>query len=61
MFLGIDIVLPSKKEQDLIEYTVTQKTHEIDMIIDAAEREIRILEEFKSIIISQAVTGKMKI
>ena len=61
MFLGIDIILPSKQEQDLIEYTVTQKTHEIDMIIDAAEREMKILEEFRSIIISQAVTGKMKI
>ncbi len=61
MFLCIDIVLPSRKEQDLIEYTVTRKTHEIDTIIDTAEREIKILEEFRSIIISQAVTGKMKI
>ncbi len=61
MFLSLEIALPSKEEQDRIETITIQRTGAIDTAIDAVKREIKILEEFRSIIISQAVTGKIKV
>lgn len=61
IFLSLEITFPSKEEQDRIEAVTIERTKEIDTVIDAVEREIKTLEEFCSIIISQAVTGKLKV
>lgn len=61
MFLSLEIAFPSKEEQDRIEAITIKRALELDTAIDAVEREIKALEEFCSIIISQAVTGKIKV
>lgn len=61
MFLSLEIAFPAKEEQDRIEAITIERTLEIETAIDAVKREIKALEEFCSIIISQAVTGKIKV
>jgi len=61
MFLAMELSIPSKEEQDHIESITTKRTNEIDKTVDAVEREINALDELKSVIISQAVTGKIKV
>ncbi|PSB32848.1 restriction endonuclease subunit S [Chlorogloea sp. CCALA 695] len=61
MFLSLEIAFPSKEEQDRIEAITIDRTVEIDTVINTVKREIKALEEFCSIIISQAVTGKIKV
>ena len=61
MFLAMKLSIPSKEEQDHIESITTKRTNEIDKTVDAVEREINALNELKSIMISQAVTGKIKV
>ena len=61
MFLDMEIVIPSKEEQDKIEAVTRERTGDIDKAIDAVEREIVTLEELRSVLISQAVTGKIKV
>ncbi|WP_414545297.1 hypothetical protein [Nostoc sp. CCY0012] len=61
MFLSMEITLPPKEEQDKIEIVTNDRVADIDKAINAIEREIISLEELRSIIISQAVTGKIKV
>jgi type I restriction enzyme S subunit len=61
MFLDMEIAMPLKEEQDKIEAVTTQRTDDIDKAINAVEREIGTLEELRSVLISQAVTGKIKV
>lgn len=61
MFLNMEITLPPKEEQDKIEIVTNERVADIDKAINAIEREIISLEELRSIIIWQAVTGKIKV
>lgn len=61
MFLNMEITLPPKQEQDKIEIVTNERVADIDKAINAIEREIISLEELRSIIILQAVTGKIKV
>jgi type I restriction enzyme, S subunit len=61
MFLNMEILLPPKDEQDQIEAIATDQTKEIDTAIKAIEREIEVIKELRSILISQAVTGKINV
>ena len=61
MFLAMELSVPSKEEQDHLESITTKRTNEIDKTVDAVERKINALNELKAILISQAVTGKIKI
>ncbi|MCW5319591.1 restriction endonuclease subunit S [Nostoc sp. KVJ3] len=61
MFLSMEITLPPKEEQDKIEIVTNERVADIDKAINAIEREIISLEELRSIIILQAVTGKIKV
>ena len=61
MFLSMEILFPSRKEQDQIEAITTERTGEIDTAINATDREVKAIEELRSILISQAVTGKIKV
>jgi type I restriction enzyme, S subunit len=61
MFLNMEILLPPKDEQDQIEAIATEQTKEIDTAIKAIDREIEVIKELRSILISQAVTGKINV
>jgi type I restriction enzyme S subunit len=61
MFLSMEILLPPKDEQDQIEAITIDRIREIDAAIDSIDRETSVLEELRSVLISQAVTGKMKV
>jgi type I restriction enzyme, S subunit len=61
MFLNMEILLPPKEEQDKIEFVTTQQTAEIDTAINAINHEIESIGEIRSILIAQAVTGKIKL
>jgi hypothetical protein len=57
----MEILLPPKDEQDQIEAITIDRIREIDAAIDSIDRETSVLEELRSVLISQAVTGKMKV
>ncbi|MEM9538845.1 MAG: restriction endonuclease subunit S [Cyanobacteria bacterium P01_E01_bin.42] len=61
VFLDMVISLPSKNEQDRIEKIIKKQTKMIDNVVKTIETEIEKLNELKQILISQAVTGKIKI
>jgi type I restriction enzyme S subunit len=61
MFLSMEILLPPKDEQDQIEAITIDRIREIDAAIDSIDRETSVLEELRSVLISQAVTGKVKV
>ena len=61
MFLSMEILFPPKEEQDQIEAITIDRIREIDAAIDAIDREIKTLEELRSVLISEAVTGKIKV
>lgn len=53
--------VPSIEEQNRIVKFLERKTSEIDQVIAHEQRFIRLLQEQKTILISQAVTGKIKV
>ncbi|WP_008313111.1 restriction endonuclease subunit S [Leptolyngbya sp. PCC 6406] len=61
MFLGMEILLPPKKEQDRITSVTLERTRQIDEAINSIESEITTLGDLRSILISKAVTGKIKV
>lgn len=61
VFLDMAISLPPKEEQNEIEAVIVERTGNIDRTAHTVEREISALNELRSIIISQAVTGKIKV
>jgi type I restriction enzyme, S subunit len=61
MFFDMEIGFPPRGEQDEIEKQVTASTGRIDKTVLAIDAEIEKLKELREILISQAVTGKIKI
>lgn len=61
MFFDMEIGFPSRDEQDAIEAYVTARTGEIDKAVLSVDAEIEKLKELRDVLISQAVTGKIKI
>lgn len=61
MFLDMEISIPGKEEQDQIAAVTNERTYLIDETINAVKKEIERLDEFRAILISNAVTGKIKI
>ena len=57
----ISLPVPPKSEQDLIVKAVSEIEKELAKIITLQFDEIRCLEEYKQVIVSSAVTGKIKI
>jgi type I restriction enzyme S subunit len=52
---------PSKKERDSITNFIEDEKKRIDSIISKSEREIELLQEYRTALISEAVTGKIDI
>lgn len=61
MFFAMEIGFPTKAEQDQIEAQTKDRLSLFDRSIDATQREISTLNEFKQTLIANAVTGKIKI
>ncbi len=61
VFLGLFIKLPPREEQVKIKEVVTERIKATNKVILSIEKEISSLEELKRVLISNAVTGKIKI
>jgi type I restriction enzyme S subunit len=55
------IYIPSLKEQVEIVKYINDKTGLIDSAIEKAEKEIQLVEEYRTALINEAVTGKIKV
>ncbi|WP_107666675.1 restriction endonuclease subunit S [Cyanothece sp. BG0011] len=61
VFLRLPLKIPPRKEQEKIKVVVTEKLKNIDRIINQIQQQIEKLKELKQILISNAVTGKIKV
>ena len=60
-FKNIIVILPPKPEQTAIANFLDRKTTQIDHSIALQEQEIKHLQAYKTVLIDQAVTGKIKV
>lgn len=60
-FLEIPVLLPNREEQNRIAEFLNKQTKLIGETIQKVEKSIELLQEFKSSLISNVVTGKIKI
>jgi len=61
MFFDMELSVPPRQEQDRIETVTVERTELADQAIRAVESEIEKLSELRSILISDAVTGKIRV
>jgi hypothetical protein len=54
-------VVPPKKEQDAIAFYLTRETGKVDSLIGRVEKSINLLKEYRTALISAAVTGKIDV
>lgn len=59
--LEIPVIIPSRKEQINIAEYLDKQSSSFSQVIKGIERSIELLKEFKSSLISHAVTGKIKV
>lgn len=57
----INLLLPPRKEQDEIVELLDKKCNEIEQLISATEKEITLLEELRTKIIADVVTGQIDV
>ena len=57
----LPILIPSIEEQKQIGIFLDNKISEIDVIISKTSREITLLKEYKTALISEVVTGKVDV
>ncbi len=55
------VVLPPINEQEVISAYLDKKTKQIDKQIEQEERAIELLQEFRTSLISEVVTGKIDV
>ena len=60
-FLGIQWILPPPEEQAAIVRHIDKATSEIDAAIDRARRQIELMEEYRTRLIADVVTGKIDV
>jgi restriction endonuclease S subunit len=53
--------LPPFNEQQQIVSHIQTETHRIDNIISKIEKEIELMQEYRTALISEVVTGKIKV
>ena len=58
---SVDVVMPPPKEQKAIVDFVADKTKELDKLIEKAERAITLLMEYRTALITEAVTGREEV
>ena len=57
----VEVLLPSIEEQNQIVQHITSETKRIDNTISKIEKEIELLAEYRTALISEVVTGKIKV
>jgi len=60
-FLNIEIPYPSVKEQDKIQKTILESIQKIEYETMKAKRQMKLMIEYRTAIISEVVTGKVKV
>ena len=60
-FLGIHWILPPPEEQAAVVRHIDKATSEIDAAIDRARRQIELMEEYRTRLIADVVTGKIDV
>ena len=60
-FLGIQWILPPPEEQAAIVRHIDKATSEIDAAIDRARRQIELMEEYRTRLIADVVTGRIDV
>ncbi len=55
------ILIPPLSEQEMIAQYLDEKTELIDRIIEQKQRQIELLREYKTSLVSNAVTGRVKV
>ena len=55
------VIIPPKKEQDEIVQYILTETDKVDKTISTIEKEIELVEEYKTALIVEAVTGKIDV
>jgi type I restriction enzyme S subunit len=58
---NFDLLLPSRQEQDLIVEYLEKQTMQLDILLTKVEEAIDLLKEYRTALISAAVTGKMRV
>ncbi len=58
---SFDIPLPKIEEQEVIIKYIENETQKIDLTINEIEKEIELMQEYRITIISEVVTGKIKV
>jgi restriction endonuclease S subunit len=61
IILNTSIVYPPIQEQQQIVTYLNQKTKEIDDLISSEQKRIELMKEYRQSLISEVVTGKIKI
>lgn len=59
-FIGnLKIPLPPLKEQEQIANFLDKKCEKIDLLIEKTKKQIKLIKEYKTTLINQAVCGRM--
>ncbi|HBD8854122.1 TPA: restriction endonuclease subunit S, partial [Campylobacter jejuni] len=57
----IKIPLPPLKEQEQIANFLDEKCEKIDLLIEKTEKQIKLIKEYKTTLINQAVCGRINL
>ena len=60
-FCAVDLVLPSIEEQRTIAKTLNLAVTNTVKAVEEIQKEISLIQEFRQVIIANAVTGKIKV
>jgi type I restriction enzyme S subunit len=55
------LVLPPRKEQELLVQLIEEETHKVTLTIDRTRHKISLLREYRSRLIADIVTGKLDV
>jgi type I restriction enzyme S subunit len=58
---NIEIIIPTLEEQVCIVENIISKTKEIDDLVQLEQKKIDLLKEYRQSLISEVVTGKIKV
>lgn len=59
--MNFEIIIPPLKEQKIIVNHIQTETERIDTLILKTEKEITLMQEYRTALISEVVTGKVKV
>ncbi|EAK0804900.1 restriction endonuclease subunit S [Campylobacter lari] len=57
----LPVIIPPLKEQKQIAYFLDEKCKKIDLLIEKTEKQIKLIKEYKTTLINQAVCGRINL